>query len=454
MDALRIDAEFQKLIPPLADEERKQLEENILKDGCRDPLVVWRPRYWTPDESSVELDWESPTETDWFSDGGDKHELRVWRVDDTGDFDGEYTSDDWPRILIDGHNRYEICNRLNIPFDVTELEFESRDEAKVWMIDNQKGRRNLTDGWKFELQQKRKAILLEKGKESQGTRTDLLSNIDKKFEAPSKHNTQQELAKELGWSTGKVAMADKVWKDAEPDVKEKIKAGEKSINEAYQEIRKQEKKAKQEEALHARSDDKSRKTAKLKNSLFDVRRGDFRDVLKDIQAVSLILTDPPYPKESLGLWTDLGKWAADALADDGILVAYSGQMYLPQVLNNLSENLDYWWCGAVVHKGNGNLTPLGYPVRKVINQWKPLVMFHKKGGAGFQRTFRDLVNGVGPEKTDHNWQQPIEEAKLLIEAFTVHGELVVDPFAGSGGFCKAAYELGRIALGAEILTDE
>ena len=41
--------------------------------------------------------------------------------------------------------------------------------------------------------------------------TDLLSTIDKKLDA---HNTQKEIAKELGWSTGKVAMADKVWKDA------------------------------------------------------------------------------------------------------------------------------------------------------------------------------------------------------------------------------------------------
>jgi hypothetical protein len=206
--------------------------------------------------------------------------------------------------------------------------------------------------------------------------------------------------------------------------------------------------------LHSRSADKARKTAKLKNSLFEVRRGDFREVLGDVESVSLILTDPPYPKDALPLWRDLGKWAADALADDGILVAYSGQLYLPQVLNNLSESLEYWWCGAVVHKGTGNLTPLSHPVRKVINCWKPLVMFYKKGGVGFERTFKDLVEGVGPQKTDHNWQQPVEEAKMIINAFTNPGDLVVDPFAGSGGFCKAAHDLGRIAVGAEILNDE
>lgn len=444
---IRIDAEFQSLIPPLAAEERKQLEANLIAEGCRDPLVVWPLHEFETENEEGEMVvvlWEDAQFRE-----NEFGKFRIWNEVDL-------TEDDWPCILIDGHNRYEICTRLGIPFETVEKQFESRDAAMVWMIDNQKGRRNLTDGWKWELAQARKKILEVKGKEKQketlgGYKHDksVLSKVDK----TETHNTREELAKELGWSTGKVAMADRVWKDAKPEVKEKVRQGEVSINQAYQEVRKEEKRQKQEEVLHARSDDKARKTAKLKNSLFDVRRGDFREVLNDIEAVSLVLTDPPYPKESLPLWRDLGKWAADVLADDGILVAYSGQMYLPDVLNLLGESLEYWWCGAVVHKGTGNLSPLGFPVRKVINQWKPLVMFYKRGGCGFQRTYRDLVMGVGPQKDDHNWQQPVEEAKILVEAFTLPGELVVDPFAGSGGFCKAAHECGRIAIGSEILND-
>ncbi len=401
---IEIDREFVELIPPLSQEERQQLEQNLIAHGgARDWLTVW-------------------------------------------EHDGQL-------ILLDGHNRYEICTRLGLKFEILKIKLADKNAAKVWMIDNQKGRRNLTDGWKYELAQAKKKILEPIGKskisaaQKQRHSGVTLSKVDK-----DTHNTQQEIAKELGWSTGKVAMADKVWKEAEPEVKEKVKAGEVSINEAYQEIKKAERDKKNEQALHARDDDKSRKTAKLKNSLFDVRRGDFREVLDDIEAVSLILTDPPYPKDALPLWSDLGKWAANSLADDGILVAYSGQMFLPEVLNRLSEHLEYWWCGAVVHTGSGNLTPLGHPVRKVINGWKPLVMFYRKGGVGFQRTFRDLLRGVGPQKEDHNWQQPVEEARILVEAFTKPGELVADPFAGSGGFCKAAHELGRIAVGAEILS--
>ena len=94
-DDIVIDAEFAALIPPLSAKERQQLEDNIVEHGgARDPLVVWGS-------------------------------------------DGTLT-------LLDGHNRYEICTRLGLPFDVHEMRFSSRDEAEDWIDKNQLGRRNLT----------------------------------------------------------------------------------------------------------------------------------------------------------------------------------------------------------------------------------------------------------------------------------------------------------------------
>jgi hypothetical protein len=91
---IKIDAKFAALIPPLSAEERKQLEENIAEHGgARDPLVVWASK-------------------------------------------GTLT-------LLDGHNRYEICTRLELPFDVHELRVKSREEAEDWIDKNQLGRRNL-----------------------------------------------------------------------------------------------------------------------------------------------------------------------------------------------------------------------------------------------------------------------------------------------------------------------
>jgi phage N-6-adenine-methyltransferase len=96
MNEIRIDQQFKSWIAPLTQDEFEQLEANILKDGCRDPLVVWND-----------------------VNGG------------------------WP-VLIDGHNRYTICTKHNIPFKTIDIQFESYIEAKNWIVYNQIGRRNIT----------------------------------------------------------------------------------------------------------------------------------------------------------------------------------------------------------------------------------------------------------------------------------------------------------------------
>ncbi|MGO3285963.1 MAG: hypothetical protein ACTIK4_13680, partial [Mesonia sp.] len=140
----------------------------------------------------------------------------------------------WDGYVVDGHNRLELLNELNIEPFYKEVAFESLDDAKMFIINNYLGQRNLTDGQKWELAQDKKDILLEKGRanivDAQKERHGVtLSTIDK----DRSHNTRDEISKELGWSTGKVAMADKVWKEAKPEIKEKIKLGETSINQAY-----------------------------------------------------------------------------------------------------------------------------------------------------------------------------------------------------------------------------
>lgn len=89
-----ISKDFESFIVPLSREEFDQLEANILEEGCRDPLVVWNRN--------------------------DQH------------------------ILMDGHNRYQVCEKHNIPFQVNVKKFKVFEEAKVWMLNNQMGRRNLT----------------------------------------------------------------------------------------------------------------------------------------------------------------------------------------------------------------------------------------------------------------------------------------------------------------------
>lgn len=88
---LEIDPEFKTLIRPLRKDEYLQLEVNLAVDGCREPIITWN------------------------------------------------------NIIVDGHNRYEICNRLHIPYAIREMPFENREQAIVWICSNQLGRRNITE---------------------------------------------------------------------------------------------------------------------------------------------------------------------------------------------------------------------------------------------------------------------------------------------------------------------
>jgi hypothetical protein len=104
---IQILEELRDFIPPLSDEESLQLEQNILKYGCKDALLVW--------ETTRSVAGLSTTE-----DGTPAY------------------------ILIDGHNRYRICQANQLNFNIQLLSFSSLKEVKDYMIDLQLGRRNLT----------------------------------------------------------------------------------------------------------------------------------------------------------------------------------------------------------------------------------------------------------------------------------------------------------------------
>lgn len=88
---IKIDPEFRDIIPPLTKSEFDQLEKNLIQDGCREKVITWND------------------------------------------------------YLIDGHNRYEICEKNKIPYEILEMnQFAEKSDAISWMIQNQIGKRNLT----------------------------------------------------------------------------------------------------------------------------------------------------------------------------------------------------------------------------------------------------------------------------------------------------------------------
>ena len=97
----------------------------------------------------------------------------------------------WNGILIDGHNRYEICTKHGLAFSVVEKEFASESNVKEWMINNQFGRRNLSNYQRSVLALELESVFSERAKENQGQRTDI-----KQISAESKPiETRKELAK-------------------------------------------------------------------------------------------------------------------------------------------------------------------------------------------------------------------------------------------------------------------
>lgn len=181
------------------------------------------------------------------------------------------------------------------------------------------------------------------------------------------------------------------------------------------------------------------------SGLIRIEHCSLTDLRVEPDSADLIFTDPPYPREFLPLWSDLGALAAKALKPGALLLAYTGQMFLPEVMQRLGEHLDYWWCYAVVH--NGAFFQL--KVRQTQVGWKPVLAYRKPGGGNLPWT-NDIVDSGAREKGDHEWQQSQAEAEYWIGKLTKPGDLVMDPFLGGGTTAAACKSLGRSFLGCDI----
>jgi hypothetical protein len=187
-----------------------------------------------------------------------------------------------------------------------------------------------------------------------------------------------------------------------------------------------------------------------------VLHGDFRKVLnEDVvpnDSVSLVLTDPMYGREYLPLWEDLGRFASRVLKTGNLLVAYTGQMYLPQVIHSLEKHLKYVWTAGIKYSIANAIFPLK------INNCLKLVLLFSKGDytpTPNHYWFKDHMQGDAylETKVESELQQGLHEAEYLIETFTNPGDLVVDPFLGTGTVAVAAKRKQRRFIGSEILKE-
>lgn len=181
-----IDPEFRALLPALRPDELKALETNIVRDGCREPLTVWNG------------------------------------------------------LLADGHNRYEICTRRDVHFQVHYLDLPDRDAVMLWMLDNQGGRRNLSDIDRIAIASKKEVIIARRAKENQIRKSESVLALAPKQTEPI--NTRAESAKAAGvgekkYADGKIILQAVETGEAPPELLDQVRAGEVSIKRAAREIR-------------------------------------------------------------------------------------------------------------------------------------------------------------------------------------------------------------------------
>lgn len=387
---IKIKEEFKSLIPALTKEEFKQLEQNCLNEGIREKILVWNG------------------------------------------------------FIIDGHNRYEISLKWDLEIQTQTKHFKDEDAVKEWMILNQFGRRNLSNYQRSVLALQLEEVFSKKAKENLKVYTGNQYEGGGLAKLPKvqKINTREELSKVAQVGERTLGMVKKIQAQASEEVKAKLSTGEVSINAAYQDIKKEEKKEKKETERNRLAE-----LGKNKKIEIDFRLGDFEEVFKDIPdgSIDCIITDPPYPKEFIEVWSKLSRFAKRVLKPNGYCVAYSGQMYLPEVINRMCENLDYYWTFAVYHEGQTQIVN-GI---NLMCRWKPVLIF-QNGKKKIENTFQDYFVSEQREKNGHDWQQSKSGVAYLIEMFTKKGDTILEPFVGSGTTMIAAREKGRNVIGAEI----
>lgn len=388
---IQIKDEFKKLIPALTVEEFKQLEQNCLDEGIREKIITWNG------------------------------------------------------FIIDGHNRYEIATRWNLEYETESKTFDNEIDVRIWMRNNQKGRRNLSKAWCIELELGNKEDLSLKGEAIRVEKSVFKGNqysasLSLNDNEP-KHNTQKEIAKAVGVSTGMIGMSE-IIKAKSPELWEKAKQGEITVTTAYQEIKKEEK-----QQIKTNERERLAEIGKTKKIDIDFRLGDFEEVFKDIPdgSIDCIITDPPYPYEFIEVWSKLSRVAKRVLKPNGYCITYSGQMYLPEVMQRMSENLDYYWTFAVYHEGQTQIVN-GI---NLMCRWKPVLIF-QNGKKKIENTFQDYFISEQREKNGHDWQQSKSGVGYLIEMFTKEGDTILEPFAGSGTTIIAARDKKRNVIASEI----
>lgn len=428
-----IDPDIRDFLPPLSKKSFADLEAKLQEDGCREALVVWKGK----------------------------------------------------SILIDGHHRYRICIENDIPFSIVEYEFEDIDDVKRWIITNQDGRRNLHPneaayytGKLYELEKKQQGGLRNPDganqytdERSSGNNYHLTKTEEKVAkltgESPktvrNHHKFTQAidaLAKELNEPvlplirvhTSKkdwISLAEELDFDRE-GVKEVVTAIQKGKTAGKQAFRER-KKAKMDKAVVDT-------TVEIEEVDGDkVELGDVWQLGKHLlycmdsslwrpeELATMAFADPPY-NVGVADWDKGFVWDHDWLEEfaDYVLVT-PGNSQISDFIK--TTQMKYrWMLNCDLPGVYGRKSAIGTSNTLPVLLFSQLVSVHR----GISDRYSCTYNQKEKQESSHPGRKPKALIGWLIESFTSPGNLVIDPFLGSGTTLLMAEALDRVCHGAEL----
>lgn len=174
-----IDKELRSFIDPLTPVEYAALERSLLAEGCRDALVLWRD------------------------------------------------------VLIDGHNRYEICQKNGIPFrTVSNNKFDSIEDVMLWVIDNNLARRSVSDFQRGMLALRKKEIVAARAAAAPAPDDAGADAGADGGPGDPPWSTREDVAKAARVSANTLSQIERIRKTAAPELVQAVRSGEISVSAA------------------------------------------------------------------------------------------------------------------------------------------------------------------------------------------------------------------------------
>jgi DNA modification methylase len=459
---LSVDPEFRSLIPPLRPDERAGLEASLRGEGCRDPIVIWKSH----------------------------------------------------NIIMDGHNRFDICEAHKIPYKTTGLDLPDREAVKMWIRRNQLSRRNLTDGQRAAMAHrvlKAEAALARRERARKGGKgggvgrpkgNSSEDSVSSKLSDPPKDRSRKVVAaaarvperavRALG--AAEKAMAQARGPKAARELIASVEDGSKTVPQATAEAKRATREVKRQAELQARA----ASPGQPQDGRWEIRQGDNLEVLSSLSAgsVRLAFADPNY---NLGIAYEGGcddqqprqaylarcqQWisaVSRVLTEDGslwVLIDDTSAAEFKLMLEAAGLHPRAWiiWYGGEF--GQYSRTERGFapthrhlfwavkdPCRFVFNPEFPEVRRPNDRQVGHNNDPRASPDGclwgdtwaiprlVGTSDErlpDFPTQLPLALLRPIVACASHPGDLVVDPFSGSATTGVACIELGRRFLGIEL----